>query len=73
MIEIYGRENCPWCTKARLYCEDKQLTYKYFTVGKDVTREWLLEKFPEVKTVPVVVIDNEWIGGYTQLTEKYDV
>jgi glutaredoxin len=39
------------------------------TLGEDFTREWLLETFPEVKTYPVVVVDDYNIGGYQQLNE----
>lgn len=70
MIEIYGQENCSWCTKARLLCDDQNLQYRYFTIGKDVTKQWLLERFPGVKTVPVVVVDNKWIGGFLELKES---
>ena len=38
-----------------------------YIVGKDITRERLLETFPNQRTFPVVCIDNKCIGGFEQL------
>jgi glutaredoxin len=35
------------------------------------TREELLEKAPNAKTVPQIWIDGEHVGGYTELAARY--
>ena len=30
MIEIYGKEQCPFCDMAKVLCTQKQKEYKYF-------------------------------------------
>jgi glutaredoxin-related protein len=30
----------------------------------------LLEKFPDAKTFPVIVVDGMYIGGYNELSEE---
>jgi glutaredoxin len=58
-IEVYSKENCPACValKARLTKDGESFTE--IMVGKDITREEFLEKFPQVRKMPHVVFINE--------------
>jgi glutaredoxin len=58
-IVVYSKENCPACTalKARLTKEGESFTE--ITVGKDITREEFLEKFPQVRQMPHLVFAND--------------
>jgi glutaredoxin len=58
-IEVYSKENCPACTalKARLTKDGESFTE--IMVGKDITREEFLEKFPQVRQMPHVVFIND--------------
>lgn len=58
MITLYSKENCPACVlmKGKLIRENKP--YKEIMIGKDITREEFMEKFPTVRTVPYMV-DND--------------
>ena len=38
---------------------------------EDFDREMVLEKFAPQRTFPFIVVDNELIGGYTDLLEYY--
>lgn len=67
MIEVYGRDGCSYCEKAVNLLEMKRTPFTYFKVGKDLTVEELLEKFPGTKTVPIVVVHGMKIGGYSEL------
>lgn len=67
---IYTQPNCSYCTKAKALIEEKGHTYTEVTVGKDISKTDLFEMFPGVKTVPIVVLDGEKIGGYQELTES---
>jgi len=66
-IKIYGKENCSYCTQAKSLLESYNLDYQYFSLGTDLTVEELIESFPTAKTVPIVVVNNKWIGGYNEL------
>lgn len=70
MIEIYGKEHCPFCDMAKVLCTRKELEYKYFQLGEDFSREEMIKKFPTARTFPQIVVDGEKIGGYDQLNEK---
>ena len=76
-IQIYSKENCPYCTKAahlaaQVVREASQQNHSYdkYMLDQDFTREQLLEKFPTARTFPQITIDGLSIGGYTEF-EKY--
>ena len=51
---VYSKENCPACDalKANLKREGVPFTEKL--IGKDISREDFMKKFPTVRTVPYV-------------------
>lgn len=64
MIEVYGKENCPQCDQMKRFLESKGIEYTYLMVGKDVTREQLIEKCEvPVRMVPVVFKDGKHLVG----------
>ena len=69
MIIIFGKPQCPYCDQAKALCIREKYTYVYKQLGIDFTREDLLEKFPEARTFPQIIINDEPIGGYQQLAE----
>lgn len=70
LFKIYGKPNCGYCKKAAEILTDTDLTFDYYTVGVDVTKQELENKLQtEIKTVPVVLVDNNFIGGYTELCD----
>ena len=71
MIEIYGKDHCPFCVKAKQLCEIKGVEYTYKTMGKDFTREELLEQFPNARTVPQIRVDGSSIGGFNELQSHF--
>lgn len=79
--EIYTKTHCPYCTRAKSLLNAKGIEYKEYLVSTDanmitennitlVTREQLLERIPTARTVPQIWLDDQHIGGYTEL-EKF--
>jgi glutaredoxin len=54
-IDLYSKDNCPACValKARLTREGESFTE--IMIGKDITREEFMNKFPTVRQVPHLV------------------
>lgn len=71
-IVIYSKENCSFCTNAKLLLTNKGIPFTEKKLGEDFTRETILEMFPSAKTFPVIVVDGFNIGGYVQLKEKLE-
>lgn len=67
MIEIWGKPNCNFCDRAKAICENRKLDYTYKVLGKDFTREEILNEFPDAKTFPQIKINNIPIGGHQEL------
>ena len=71
MIEIYTKPSCPSCINAKMFLQGRGLKYTEIKIGKDISREEFLEKFPEARTVPWVLVDGNLIGGYENVKAFY--
>lgn len=67
MIKIYSKPDCKWCNEAKTMMDRHEISYKEYVIGEDVTRSWVMEAFPTMKTVPIILKDNVLIGGYDSL------
>jgi glutaredoxin len=68
MYIIYGMPNCGYCTRATALLDNKNLPYQYHDVMVDTEqRAIMLEKLTTVKTLPQIFLNNNHIGGYTEL------
>ena len=64
LVEIWGRPGCSYCERAKQICKKFGLNYIYHQLDEDFTREELLERFPDAKTYPQIIVDGEYIGGH---------
>lgn len=69
LYTLYKKKGCGWCTKAEALLEEKGLPYSVVEVGVDITREALLEKFPNSKLMPIIEKNGTLIGGYVDLID----
>ena len=67
-VEIYSRTNCVYCDKAKIRLQKHNP--KIHMLDQDYTREDFFTKFPNAKTFPQIIINNEHVGGYHEL-EKW--
>ena len=65
---IYTKENCTHCQKAKQLFDSKQIEYQELLIGRDITREQVLEQLPHAKTLPQIWLDNSYIGGFSELS-----
>lgn len=72
MIDIYSKPNCGWCESAKTMLGGRNLLYTEHQIGRDITRDEFLEKFPNARTVPYILIDGRVIGGYNDLVAYFD-
>lgn len=70
MIVVYGKYGCGYCEKAKNLLDMKKIPYEYFTIGEDIGVNEFVEQFPDVRSAPFIINNNEVIGGYTDL-QKY--
>ena len=67
-VLIYSKNNCPNCQIAKNKLS--KFKPKEIMLGQDISREDFFKKFPNVKSVPQIVINNQNIGGLNDL-EKW--
>lgn len=70
MLTVYTKDNCRFCDLAKTLLETKGIEYRQYKIGTDVSREWIVETFPNVRTVPIVVDGTRLIGGYDNLLSE---
>lgn len=68
-VIIYTKDNCTYCNQAKILLSNLYKQYHEMKIGSDLTREDFISVFPNVKTVPHIIINGEQIGGYDKLTE----
>ena len=66
-VVVLSKPHCPYCDMARALLDKIGVDYTSRTLGKDLTREELLEIAPQARTMPQIIINNQVIGGYKQL------
>lgn len=69
---IYSKDNCPYCDKAKSLLESANIEYTEYKIGRDLSREEFLEKFPNTRTVPQIYLDEVYIGGYDKLVHHFN-
>jgi glutaredoxin 3 len=67
-IEVHGTGTCCYCRLAEALLARKQIAFRYVDVTGDVAaRAALVERTGGRRTVPVIFLDGQPIGGYTEL------
>lgn len=66
-IEIYTKNYCPFCHRAKALLDSKGLSYKEFEISHNETLQQEMRTRSGRRTVPQVFIDNQHIGGSDDL------
>jgi len=71
-IIIYSKENCTFCTKAKLLVKNLGLEYIEKKLEDFESTEAMLKDIGKpIRTMPQIKVDNKLIGGYNQLVEYF--
>jgi glutaredoxin 3 len=64
---IWSKYHCPYCDQAKALLLQKGIQFEERKIGDGYTKEELLEAVPTARTVPQIFIDEQLIGGFTEL------
>ncbi len=64
---VWSKDQCPYCDQAKNLLKMKGIEYEERNVSKNWTREQLLEAVPTARTLPQIFLDDQHIGGFTDL------
>ncbi|MHC4376506.1 MAG: glutaredoxin domain-containing protein [Planctomycetota bacterium] len=66
-IELYTWTTCPFCVRAKDLLKSKGVDFtEHVMDGKDAELNEVKRKYQH-NTVPIVIVDGNLIGGYTEL------
>ena len=68
---VWSKENCPYCLQAKGLLKQKGIKFEERNISQDWTREQLLEAIPTAKTLPQIFLDDNYIGGFTELRKHF--
>lgn len=69
-VEIYTRPMCGFCYKAKKVLDKKGVEYSEYNIwSEDSIKDEMLERSNGGRTVPQIFINNEHIGGCSDLLE----
>ena len=75
-IIIYTQAKCGFCDMAKREFERRGWNYTAYSINEGPlaknNKASLLERFPDVKTVPQIWINDRHIGGYDDLMKWID-
>ncbi len=67
-VEIYTKDYCPYCTKAKTLLERKDIDFDEIDITHDPKLQTLMiERSGGRRTVPQIFIDGKAIGGCDDL------
>ncbi len=67
-VKIYTTHICPYCVQAKRLLTQLKLPYEEIGLDdKPELRQKLSQENRGYRTVPMIFIDDQFIGGYTEL------
>ncbi|MDB2705229.1 glutaredoxin 3 [Pseudomonadota bacterium] len=66
-VEVYSTRQCPYCVMAKKLLERKGVAYTEIRIDTDTSKREEMMKKSRQRTVPQIFINNNAIGGYTDL------
>lgn len=67
---VYSKYNCPYCDQAKALLTQKGIEFEERKIGDGYSKEDLLEAVPNARTVPQIFLDEELVGGFTELRAR---
>ena len=64
---VWSKNQCPFCDQAKKLLELKGIEFEERNVSTNWTKEQLLEAVPTARTLPQIFLDDNYIGGFTEL------
>lgn len=69
-VTVYSTGTCPICVKTKTLLTKWNIPYNEIRVDQDQAGLRAMQAISQnARTVPQIVIDDRWIGGFSELTE----
>ena len=67
---VWSKDNCAYCDQAKALLEQRGIEFEERKIGHGYTREQLLESVPTARSVPQIFLNDELVGGFTELRQR---
>ena len=67
---VWSKENCGQCLQAKNMLKLRGIEIEERMVGDGWTKEQLLESVPDARSVPQIFLNDEYVGGFTELKDR---
>ena len=64
---VWSKDGCSHCVQAKALLKQKGINFEERNVSQDWTKEQLLAAVPNARTLPQIFLDDNYIGGFTEL------
>ena len=65
---VWSKDACPFCVQAKALLNSKGIELEERNITQGTwTKEQLLEAVPTARTLPQIFLDDNYIGGFTEL------
>jgi len=64
---VWSKDACPFCVQAKSLLTARGIEFEERNISRDWTREQLLAAIPDARTLPQIFLDDQHIGGFTDL------
>jgi glutaredoxin 3 len=66
---VWSKYHCPYCDQAKNLLQARGIPFEEKKIGDGYSKEELLEAVPNARTVPQIFIDDQLVGGFSELRE----
>ena len=67
---VWSKNDCAFCVQAKKLLESKGIEYEERNINNGWDREDLLAVVPNARTLPQIFLEDELVGGFTELRKK---
>jgi glutaredoxin len=64
---VWSKNGCPFCDRAKNLLKSKNIEFEERNIEKDWSKEQLIEAVPNARTLPQIFLDDQLVGGFTEL------
>ena len=69
---VWSKDNCTYCDQAKKLLELHDIYFEEKKIGHGYTLQDLLEVVPNARTAPQIFLDEDYVGGFTELKQKLE-
>ena len=67
---VWSKDQCPYCVQAKALLESRGIEYEERNINNGWDKDDLLTAVPGARTLPQIFLDEQLVGGFTELRKR---